>query len=254
MRRFAQHLTLAWAALAGAAAVAEPAPPLRMAQTEGMGYPLVMLSPLGKVDGGFLKELGDRIAAMLGTHAEHPLFTRRRIVQAVLSGQADIACYYSPLWVREPSAHWSVPVVPQVERVVSPAGRAIDYHEPGDLAGKRVAVLLGYHFPELQPMFDAGRTKRVDDTKVESLFRRVGQGMADALVTSESEIEGYFKRRPAERAKFAVSSRTFSIVDTQCLLSPHSPWPDEAVNKALTGLLGSGEIARMAQRYGLSMR
>lgn len=225
-----------------------------MAQTEGFGYPLVVLSQQGKVDGGFLKELGDRIAAQLGTRAEHPVFTRRRIVQAVLTGQADLACYYSPLWIRDPNAHWSVPVGQQIERVVVPATRPLDYTEPNDLRGMRIAVQLGYYYPELQALFEAAQAKRVDDTKVENLFRRVAQGMADVLITSESEIEGHFRRHPGERAKFMVSSRTFSVVETQCLLSPVSPWPDEAINKVLAGLLASGEIARMAQRYGLNIR
>lgn len=257
MRRFAQHLTLAVAALAAAAASAQPlsaVPPLRVGQTEGFGYPLVILSPQGKVESGFLKELGDRIAAQLGTRAEHPVFTRRRIAQAVQSGQADLACFYSPLWIRDPNARWSVPVGQQIERVVVPVTRALDYAEPEDLRGMRIAVQLGYHYPELQTLFEGGHAKRVDDTKVENLFRRVAQGMADALITSENEIEGHFKRHPGDRAKFSVSRRTFSVVETQCLLSPTSPWPDEAINKALTALIASGEVTRLAQRYGLNLR
>jgi polar amino acid transport system substrate-binding protein len=232
---------------------AEP-PPLRVAQTGGMAYPLLVLSSPSLVSGGFLKELGDRVAEQLGTRAEHLVFSRRRIEQAVLSGSADLLCYYSPIWVKNVDAHWTITVLPQIERVVVPAGSKLDYGAPEDLASRRVAVLLGYNFTALQPLFDSGRATRVNDTQVEHLFRMLDRDMADALIVSEAEIEGFFAQKPGERARFKVSEKPFSVVDTQCLVSPRSPWSLAAVNSALQTLIKSGELAGLAQRYGLKMR
>ncbi|TDP74038.1 substrate-binding periplasmic protein [Roseateles toxinivorans] len=236
-----------------ATVVAEPAR-LRIAQTEGMGYPLLTLNGPSEVSGGFLKELGDRVAELLGTQAEHIVYSRRRVEQAVLGGSADMLCYSSPLWVKNVDEHWTIALLPQIERVVVPAASSLVYGGPEDLAGMRIAVMLGYNFPALQPLFDSGRATRVNETRVDLLFRQLELGIADAMIVSEAEIEGYFKTRPAERERYKVSSKAYSSVDTRCLVSPQSNWALTAIDRALLTMLKSGEIARMAQRYGMSMR
>jgi len=246
-------LLLAAGALASAmAAERQATPPLRVAQTEAMAYPLLTVSEPSKVVGGFLKDLGDQIAAELGTEAQHLLVSRRRIESTVMSGHADIVCYYSPPWLPGGGNNWSVPVVAQVERVVSLAARPLAFERVQDLHGRRIAVLLGYHFPQLQAAFDSGLVQRLDERHVDLLFRRLRLGLADALITSEVEIAGYFKRYPEQREHFQVSARSFSVTDTQCLVSPASPWKLAAVNEALNRLIQSGALARLAQRYGMS--
>lgn len=233
-----------------ASATAKPA--LRVAHTEAMAYPLLSISPPNRLSGGFLKDLGDLIAAELGTEARHLLVARRRMESTVMGGEADIACYYSPHWIPVAGPHWTVPVVPQVERVVSLAAQPLPFEGLSDLQGKRIAVLLGYQFPQLQAAFESGQVTRLDERQVELLFRRLRLGMADALITSEVEIAGYFKRFPEERERFHISHRSFSITDTQCLVSPGSPWRLAAINEALNRLIQRGTVARLAQRYGMS--
>jgi ABC-type amino acid transport substrate-binding protein len=233
----------------------EPAarpPALRMAHTEAMSYPLLTVSGPNKLSGGFLKELGDLIAAELGTQAQHQLVSRRRMQATVMGGDADIACYFSPLWLPGTGENWTVAVVPQVERVVSLATAPLAFESHQDLHGRRVAVLLGYQYPQLQPAFEAGLVTRLDESQVDLLFRRLRLDMADALITSEVEIAGYFKRYPQERERFHISSRSFSVTDTQCLVSPASPWRLAAINEALHRLIKSGAVAKLAQRYGMS--
>ncbi len=227
--------------------------PLRVAQTASITYPL-LTERAGRVNGGFLYELGERLAAQMGTRAEHLLLARRRVEPAILSGLAHIACYSSPQWSPQiPPQAWSVPVLPQIEWVLGPVGQGTPGHTPEALAGRRVAVLLGYQFPSLQPLFDAGRLLRVNDTRADNLFRLVRRGLADVLILSEAEIEGRFKKEPEERAQFSRSAQPYSVVQTHCMVSPHSPWSLAQVDAALTTLLARGEIARLAARYGMSM-
>ena len=233
-------------------AVAAGPTPLRMAHTEAMAYPLLTVSGPNKLSGGFLKELGDQIAAELGTQAQHLLVSRRRMQATVMGGEADIACYFSPLWLPGTGDNWTVAVVPQVERVVSLAATPLAFEGAQDLHGRRIAVLLGYQFPQLQAAFEAGLITRLDERQVDLLFRRVRLGMADAMITSEVEIAGYFKRYPQERERFHISSRSFSVTDTQCLVSPASAWRLAAINEVLLRLIKSGAVARLAQRYGMS--
>jgi len=251
-RRF--PLAIAWMLLVAVAApCARAQPPLKMAHTAGMGYPLVTMQGQ-RVTGGLLKELADLVAARLGSTARHLLFSRRRIEQAVAQGEADIMCYSSPTWSPKAVGAWTRHLLPQVERAVTLAEQPVPQKAPDDFVGKRVTVMLGYHFAPIQPLFDSGEAQRLDDTRIDNLFRRVRLGMADVLIVSEAEIEGYFRNAPSERARYAIGKVPFSVVQTQCLVSPHSPWSVAAINGALAELEQAGEIERLARRYGMSVR
>lgn len=254
-RSYTFHIALVALGCMLAIPPAHAAPPLRVAQLESLRYPLVEVDAQGKVSGGLLKTLGDRIAEKLGTSAQHSLWSRRRTEAAVLAGDADIACYLSPIWSDEArDGLWSIPVLPQIERVVALRGKRLPSPVPQDFKGLRVAIMLGYHYPAIQGLFDAKAAQPVEETRVDNLFRLLLTDRADVLITSEAEIEGQFRQFPAQRERFEVGKQAFTTVDTQCLVSPKSPWSLTQVNAALKALVSSGEIGRLAARYGLSMR
>ncbi|WP_374357753.1 substrate-binding periplasmic protein [Chitinimonas sp.] len=234
---------------------AHAAPPLRVAELDSINYPFVELDKSGKISGGLLPALGDLIARELGTKAVHSVWSRRRIEQAVGRGDADISCYSSPKWTDYSGPlQWTIATLPQIERVVVLKGQPLPGTSSNDFAGKRIATMLGYHYPSIQPLFDEKRATRIDSTRVSNLFRLVEDKLADALISSEAEIEGHFARNPAARERFSVATTPFSVVDTQCYISPSSPWPLADINKALNTLLGNGEIERLARQYHMSMR
>jgi ABC-type amino acid transport substrate-binding protein len=230
--------------------------PLRVAQADTVTYPLVQLDTAGKITGGLLAELGDRLALKLGTHAVQLTFSRRRLEDAVMSGSADISCYLSPHWSDRysKSGRWTIATLPQIERLVAANGRPLPKRIPDDFAGKRVAVILGYHYPRIQPLFDQGRATRQDFTRVEQLFHSVELGSSDVLISSEDEILGYLAANPGKRMLFTVGTDNFTLVKTQCLVSPHSPWSLARIDAALASLAASGELERLAKRYGMTMQ
>ncbi|GAA5179730.1 hypothetical protein GCM10025771_22530 [Niveibacterium umoris] len=256
-RRYWQTLGIFLALVIGASPLraSVAAPPLRMAHIESLRYPLLEVDAQGKVSGGILKELGDRIAVQLGTQAQHISWSRRRAEPAVLSGDADIACYLSPQWSDQArDGLWTVAVLPQIERVVTATGKRLPETAPQDFKDLRIAIMLGYHYPSIQGLFDSREARAVEDTRVENLFRLVMTDRADALITSEAEIEGQFRQFPDQRARFKVGTQPFTVVDTQCLVSPKSHWSLDQFNTALRTLAARGEIERLAHRYGMSMR
>lgn len=230
------------------------APPLRVAELDSESYPLVVIDPTGHVTGGLLTELGNALAHSLGTTAVHTIHSRRRIEAAVAEGEADISCYSSPQWTDyKGRLDWTVPTLPQIERVVVLKDHPVLQRIPDDFLDKRIATMWGYHYATIQPLFDSHQAVRVDDTHVANMFRLVETGLADALISSEAEIEGYFAQRPGTRDRFSVGTAPFSIVATQCYVSPKSRWSLPSINKALTNMVTRGDVERMAKRYGMSM-
>jgi len=227
---------------------------LRMA-VGTLSYPLETTGASGRITGGLLKDMGDGLAAELGATIEYVSQSRRRIDANLLSGALDIACYSHPDWWDGPKpALWTIPTVPQIERIVRLKSDQVMPTVPVGLEGKRVAVHTGYHFPAIQHLFDSGKAMRLDESQVPLLFKALETGLADVLITSEAEIRGYLDENPEKRALFDVSREPFSIVPTQCAVSPKSRWSLAAINKALAAMLARGDFDRMTARYGMAMR
>ena len=226
--------------------------PLRYGVVDSMGYPFNVLDTQGRVTGGLLMDMGEKLAREMGVPLEQVTMSRRRVDPSLLRGTVDVVCYFSPQWSTvAQQLQWSVATLPQIERLVVPKVHTVP--GPDDLAGKRIATQIGYTYPSLQPLFDAGRAKRVDESRVALMFKALDLGAADVLVTSEGEIEGYFHDVPDARERFEVSAAPFTSVPTQCALSPKSAFRLQDMDKALTRLVKRGDLERLARQYRMSM-
>lgn len=242
----------ALALLAFSAAAADPQ--LKMA-VGTMSYPFERFEKNGQISSGLLKEMGEQLASELGAEIVFVKQSRRRIESGLLSGELDITCYTHPTWWdgAQP-ALWSIPTIPQVERVVGLRAGQLPQKNPDEFLGKRVVVHTGYHFPSIQPLFDSGAAKRLDENKVSMLFKAVETKLADVLITSDAEIEGYFDEFPQKRTLFSVAPVPFSVVPTQCAVSPKSSWSIERINGALRAMMQRGDFDRITKKYGMAMK
>lgn len=227
--------------------------PLRMV-VGSMSFPFEVFNEQGELTGGLLKELSEKLGLELGTRVEFVRLPRRRIESALIAGEADLVCYNSPAWAENPKALlWSIPTLKQIERVLVRKANPLPTRIPDDFVGKRVSVRLGYHYASIQPLFDASKATRVDETQVNFMFKAVATGLTDMLISSDGEIEGYFQSNPQARKEFATAATPFSVVATQCAVSPKSHWSLQKIDKALGSMMKRGEFDRMTKHYGLSM-
>lgn len=241
-------------ALLGTHASAAAAEPLRMV-VGSMAYPFEVFNDQGELTDGLLKDLGVQLARELGTRIEFVRLPRRRIEPALFAGEADLVCYSSPAWTDNPKTLlWSIPTLKQIERVLVRKANPLPTRIPDDFVAKRVSVRLGYSYASIQPLFDAGKATRVDETQVNFMFKAVATGLTDMLISSDGEIEGYFQSNPQARKEFAAAATPFSVVATQCAISPKSRWSLEKIDKALGSMMKRGDFDRMTKHYGLSMR
>jgi polar amino acid transport system substrate-binding protein len=240
-------------ALLGMHANANAAEPLRMV-VGSMSYPFEVFNEQGAITGGLLKEMNEKLAHELGTRAEFLRLPRRRIEPALSSGEVDLNCYSSPAWTDNSKALlWSIPTLKQIERVLVRKASPLPTRIPDDFIGKRVSVRLGYSYASIQPLFDAGKATRMDETQVNFMFKAVATGLTDMLISSDGEIEGYFQSNPQARKEFTAATTPFSVVATQCAISPKSRWSLAKIDKALGSMMKRGDFDRMTKHYGLSM-
>lgn len=234
---------------------AHAAPPMRAAVPDVLEYPLAAIDEKGHVTGGVLPDLYRELAIELGTTVDYQVLSRKRIEGALLAGQVDIKCYHSPGWVEyKGKMDWTIATLPQIERVVTLFGASTVKKLPDDLVGKRLAVKLGYQYPRLQSLFDSKQAVRVEEVKAANQFRALDEGLVNALILSDAEIEGFLSRNPAGRSRFKALSEPLDVIQTQCMVSPTSPWSVIAINAALRRLMTRGVVEGIVKRYGLAMR
>ncbi|MFZ6861996.1 substrate-binding periplasmic protein [Undibacterium sp. Ji67W] len=225
---------------------------IKFAVFDTLGYPLNIFDQNTHLVGGVLKDFGDAIAKEIGASPVYLVYSRRRVEQALFTAQADMACYFSPQWTdNRDQLFWSLPNLPQIERVVVLHDKPILNQFPQQLFDKKIAARLGYFYPQIDKEVAAGKIKRIDLTDVPSMFRLLTKGGADGLISSEAEIEGYFKNFPEQREFFVSSKTPFSVLSTQCGLSQKSVWKIEQINRAIAHIQANGEQEAMLRRYGL---
>jgi|GEM_PF-1242089 len=241
-----------WACTSAALAAEQP---LRVAIYENLDYPLNIFDKNHQLLGGLQKDFVDQLAKKLSAKVSYAPYSRRRIESVVIQGDADLMCYSSPTWFDLPKeVGWTVATFPQVERVVVLADKASIEIIPQQLEGKKLVLQLGYHYPQIASQLAEGKIKRIDLTDVPGMFRLLARGGADAMISSDGEIEGYFKNFPDKRALYKISKTPFSVVQTQCALSLKSAWKLEQINSVIQFLQETGEMERIMRKYGLSMR
>ncbi len=228
---------------------------LRVAVDETLDYPFTVFDGKHKLTGGLLKDFSDQLAGQLKTSVVYMPLSRRRAEASLLNNESDILCYFSPRWSEKPEKLiWTVPNLVQIERAVVRSDNGVPENFPQDLKNKRVALQLGYHYALIQPLFDKSLSWRIDQTDVPSMFKLLEIGGADVFISSEGQIEGFFKNHPEKRAQFAFSRTAFSIVHTQCAISSGSHLNIASINKAIIQMRESGELERMSRQYGLGIR
>lgn len=227
---------------------------LRYGLAESMGYPYLLYDQSGAINGGLLYDIGRRIAREANAKLVVVPIARQRVDSYLLSGEVDIVCFHSPQWSEVANQlTWSIPNLPQVERVVTLKGNVLTGDINKDFAGKKVSTQLGYHYSSLQGLIDSGQLKRVDDVKVNLLFKSLELKLTDMLISSEGEIQGYLHERPNASEQYEISKTAFTITPTQCAISPRSRFTKTEIDRALARLLKRGDFDAMAKLYGLSM-
>jgi polar amino acid transport system substrate-binding protein len=117
---------------------------LKIAGFETLSDPLIIFDKRHQLVGGLLKDYTDAIARGLDAKPVYLPYSRRRIEPAVVSGEADLVCYHSPQWVDQPTDFaWTIPNLPQTERVVVRKETVVPNEFPDDLQGKKIATQIG---------------------------------------------------------------------------------------------------------------
>jgi polar amino acid transport system substrate-binding protein len=237
-------LSVALVLSAGAAPAAEPKTKMVFAVTSTNVMPLIQIENNVPIR-GILRDLGDAIAAALGRQAVYLVVPRRRIAEAVVTGEADVRCYVRPQW-DDMDVHWSKPLVPNGDVVAMRRGAAVPTG-PQALAGVRVGTVIGYRYPEMSAVLGENFVR--DDAPTEdSNMAKLAAGRFDYAVVNKLALQYFLKTRDEGRA-LAPDILPLSSFVTQCALSRKSAISAAEFDQAIEGLLRRGAVKQILARY-----
>lgn len=207
------------------------------------------LMPQARIDGdrvveGLHLDIGQALARRLGRGLVAKPVPRKRLAEALQRGEGDLLCDYQSDWLPGAFA-WSRPFIPDqallitAATVPAPAGLTA-------LAGQPVGTVRGYVYPE---MADTLRSSFMRDDAPDAManLQKLGLGRVQHALTGRRVLEyqqriGHFKL--ALHPPLVVSE-----VLAQCALSASSPVGLAALNVAIQGMVGDGELNRLLARY-----
>jgi polar amino acid transport system substrate-binding protein len=233
--------------LLGGGAAAQPAT-LRIAASEANGSPFVIYDRAGRLSAGLARDIMANLAVELGRQPDFRNPPRSRIELLLQQGELDAACFLAPDWVAEPQKlAWSPPLFSIQQVIVQPASSALEA-SPEGLQGRRIGAQLGFTYPELQPLFAAGRLQRVDAPTLDNTLDMLARGRVDAVVNVDLAV---FHRVEAGRLPLAVRVDPLWAPPSPvyCAFSPAfvAAEPDYAV--PLQAMLDDGRLAAWIARY-----
>jgi polar amino acid transport system substrate-binding protein len=195
------------------------------------------------LEAGILKDLGQAIGDELHRETRFVALPRKRIEQALVSGDVDGVCNVRPEWLEVP-LHWSIALIPDQSLLVSnPAVAA-----PGSLAevsGKTLGLVLGYKYPELKAA--VGNNYRRDDAPNAPLnIEKLLLGRESYAIVDKLDFDYQSKLHPQLRNFSRLPISNFSL---RCGFSKTARIPLNEIDRAIQKLVNSGKLAHLLDPY-----
>ena len=191
---------------------------------------------------GILMDLGNAIAAEMHRKAKFVVVPRKRLDATLERGLVDGGCYYRPEWL-ETKLNWSEPIIPNDILLVSGS----NVPKPSrleDVVGKRIGVVLGYKYPELDAL--GSDYLREDAPNMPLNISKLLVGHVQYAVVDQMSLDFQQKTHP-KLASFARLSVT--KINASCGFSPASKIPFSEISSAIQRLEGRHAIEAILAQY-----
>ncbi|HWU44228.1 MAG TPA: transporter substrate-binding domain-containing protein [Bdellovibrio sp.] len=226
---------------------AEQAPSINAVVPDGMTAPLLM----GTDDApqGIVADYTRALLKIMGIKGHVSVITRYRILSYVQEGKVDFICYTSRAWAdQKETFDWSKTLFMKREVILGPAPMPKKLIE---LDGKTLGTMLGYNYPNLDPLFKSKRIFREDASSEEATLNKLKNGRIQYAVTDEIFLDYYKSRNPAiEMNRERMFLQEYPV---SCSLSRKGHVKVKDLNHAIDELKSSGQLKKIFESYGVKL-
>ncbi|MBK5415347.1 substrate-binding periplasmic protein [Pseudomonas sp. TH31] len=214
--------------------------PVRFVMADSWAMPMVQLEQ-GRPTQGILYDILLSLATQVGVPAEFHVLPRARVQNAMEHGEVDVRCYAAQSWLPNQSGDyiWSIPLFLQRDLLVSRKGPPSSVL-PADLQHEAIGTVLGYIYPTLQPLFDAGQLQREDARNQEQVLDKLLSGRYRYAVSNQWTLDWFNQRLLPDQQLQAVAVLQEQKVG--CYVRNDPNVPVQRILRTLLRMKMSGEI------------
>ncbi|MEN3156877.1 ABC transporter substrate-binding protein [Alkalimonas sp. NCh-2] len=200
---------------------------------------------------GLVIDISNEVAHQLGLEIEYLSIPRARTEQWIQTGQADLWCFTSPKWVREPETMlWSEPLYTTVDLLIRKASTA-PFRQLADLYLKKIGTSRGFHYPELEALFATAGASRDDALSLKENLQRLQLDRVDVVIADDFSYNYYMNanKDSAETQALAADQIWSYAQPSYCAISNTNPLKAEAIRRVLADIHANGSIERWLRHY-----
>lgn len=214
--------------------------PVRFVMADSWAMPMVQLER-GRPTQGILYDILLSLATQVGVPAEFHVLPRARVQGAMEHGEVDVRCYAAQSWLPNQSGDyiWSIPLFLQRDLLISRKGSPSPV-APTDLKHEAIGTVLGYVYPTLQPLFDAGQLQREDARNQEQVLDKLLAGRYRYAVSNQWTLDWFNQRLLPDKQLQAVAVLQEQKVG--CYVRNDPNVPVQRILRTLLRMKMSGEI------------
>jgi ABC-type amino acid transport substrate-binding protein len=173
-------------------------------------------------------------------------------------GRIDMAVFENPEWGWQDIPHIAVDLgLEDAEVFVAKRSPGRDQSYFRNLEGKRLALVLGYHYAFAGFDADPQKLARLYSASVtyshDSNLLMVLRDRADIAPVTRSYLSDYSNRHPERVAGLLVSERIDQLYHHYTLLRPGAPISPQELRKLLALLHERGDMARIFKPYQIAL-
>lgn len=185
-----------------------------------------------QLQGGFTRQLGERVAQRLGLSLRFVETPNRRIDGFMASGHIHVICNSNPGWDSKPERyHWS-PALFEEQDVLLQRDDRPAIRDFAELRGKTLGTSLGYVYADdLMQAFAAGEIRREDTRDLASRVQMLKRSRLDAAVDMRRPLL-YLTRQHPELG-LSVSPLVLQSYRMHCIYGGQLPVPVESMDRVL---------------------
>lgn len=223
------------------------APVLRL-NVSTSGYPPYLIGR-DREYSGIAYDVVTRIAEHMGYQVEPLEIPRKRVDNLLQEGVID-ATLRAREWTKTPDKFlFTDTIVPIREVFFYPTDSS--FHFPGldRLRNVTVATPLGYHYPQLEPLFNSGAIQRHEVSKDRDIFTFMLHGENIDAAVADLLVGQWLIRQNGWQGKFRHSEQAISEVGYRLMVRPEWETFAEAFNEQLEKMKASGELDEILDQY-----
>ncbi|MBU0914489.1 MAG: transporter substrate-binding domain-containing protein [Gammaproteobacteria bacterium] len=223
------------------------AEPLRAVVSQTNTAPYAIFDQQQRLTDGIAKELLDTLAARLSRPVQYLDLPRGRVVEWLVTDQADISCFLNPAWVPANYKLSWTPVLFHTRQYIVRRSGDSPVLSNQDLFRKRIGTTRGFAYPELQPLFETNSAVRDDAESLEKNIQRLEQGRVDLVMTVDLSY-GYYQQH-FDTSKLSVDPLWAEPAAVYCALNPKHPLLVQQIQDQLKLMQQQGVINKTLQRF-----